>query len=619
MPDDPYRQVLRALRDRGLKVTESGANTASVQCPVHDDTNASATVSRGSQQPVLFNCNTPHGCTYDDAMAALGLDKADVSKPDDRVWTPFGNAVAVYQYRDETGQLLYEVCRTADKQFPVRVPDPAGKSGWRWKFGDTRRVLYQLPELLRAQPGAGLVFLVEGEKDVHAIEGTGNIATTAMNGAQGFAKTDPAALTGHYVTAVVDRPAKGGDASGEKWAAAVEKALRPIVKGLRFVQAKTGKDAHDHLSAGYGIDDFEPYMPPAAADEPVDYLKLADDVTVMLDDPARTNAERKQRASFAFISGGPFILDVPEVAPAVWGDGKDVIWAQGEALMLCGPSGVGKTTIAVQLLRARLGLQSKVLGYSVAETTSKVLYLVMDRPAQFRRAAARAFTEDERGLLVDRLVIWKGPPPKDMAAQPELLIEMCEAAGADTVFIDSIKDAAVGIAKDEVGAGYNRARQNALSEGVEVIELHHMRKGSSDNKSPNTLDDIYGSTWLTAGAGSVALLWGEAGDPVVKWRHLKQPEVEVGPFDVVHDHERGVSEVEQRVDLVDAVRRSGIRGLTVLEYAVLCFEAAKPTPAQKKRAQRALDRKVSEGVLSCIEGSPGGDAARYYLRQATAA
>jgi hypothetical protein len=34
---------------------------------------------------------------------------------------------------------------------------------------------------------------------------------------------------------------------------------------------------------------------------------------------------------------------------------------------------------------------------------------------------------------------------------------------------------------------------------------------------------------ITAGAGSVVLLWGAAGDPIVEWRHLKQPAAEVGP------------------------------------------------------------------------------------------
>lgn len=316
-----------------------------------------------------------------------------------------------------------------------------------------------------------------------------------------------------------------------------------------------------------------------------------------------------------FTPGGSFVLDVPDVAPAVWGDGKDVIWAQGESLMICGPSGVGKTTLALQVLRARLGLQDKVLGYSVAQTGGRILYLVMDRPAQFRRAAARLFTEDDRELLDERLVVWKGPPPKDIAAYPEILSTLSDKANADTVVVDSLKDAAVGIAKDEVGAGYNRARQQAIRDGFEVAETHHMRKSSADNKEPNTLDDIYGSTWLTAGAGSVVLLWGEPGDPVVKWRHLKTPENEVGPFRVVHDHDAGVSEVEAAVDLVAMIARSGVQGVTALEYAVALFGVAKPSPAQREKARRQLERKANGGQLSRFDGGSGGPV-RYFLRVA---
>ena len=259
------------------------------------------------------------------------------------------------------------------------------------------------------------------------------------------------------------------------------------------------------------------------------------------------------------------------------------------------------------------GLQDKVLGYPVQHTGGRVLYLAMDRPAQMSRAAARLFTEQDRRVLDERLVIWKGPPPYDFAVRRDILAMMCDRAKADTVFVDSVKDAAIGISKDEVGAGYNRARQQALAEGYQVIELHHMRKAGADNKRPDTLDDIYGSTWLTSGAGSVVLLWGQAGDPVVSWRHLKQPAHEVGPFRVVHDHDRGTSEVEHSVDVFALIRRSGINGITAIEYAAALFEKPSPDRAQKEKARRLLDKKVTEHYLTRVGGEPGGPPARYFL------
>lgn len=559
MTDDAYGRVLAALRAHGSKVIEGhGGRKAEAQCPHHDDHNASLSVTGISGRALVW-CHNPE-CDTRDVLAALDLTMADL----------YDERSATYRYDDG---------RTVNRYY-----DERGKKRFRQSGAGATSTLYHR-ERLTGIPAGKTVFLVEGEADVHAIEAAGGVATTAPQGADSFHKVDVTPLAGLWITVVVDR-----DGAGDKWAGQVAVKLQGVAAKYRFVRAAEGKDASDHIAAGHGLTDFEPYEP---GDE-----------------------EGFQPSRFRFLDGGSFILDVPDIAPAVWGNGKEVIWAQGEALMLCGPSGVGKTTVAVQLLRARLGLQDKVLGYPVTHTGGKVLYLVMDRPAQFRRAARRAFSDQERDLLSERLVVWKGPPPKDMAADPELLIRMCHEAGADTVFIDSIKDAAVGISKDEVGAGYNRARQNALTEGVEVIELHHMRKSGSDNKQPNTLDDIYGSTWLTAGAGSVALLWGEAGDPVVGWRHLKQPEAEVGPFQIAHDHDTGISEIEEGIDLVSLVIRCGVRGLTAHDYAVQLYSVTKPTPAQKKKAMRALDKKVDQGVLSCVPGSAGGDPSKYYLRQA---
>lgn len=558
MNDTAYERVIRALREHGSKVADSrGGQKAEAQCPSHDDHNASLSIT-GIDGRVLLWCHNPE-CGTKDVLSALGLTMADL----------YDERSATYRYDDG---------RTVNRYY-----DERGKKRFRQTGAGGTSVLYRR-ERLAGIPAGKTIFLVEGEADVHAIEAAGGVATTAPQGADSFHKADVTPLAGLWITVVVDR-----DGAGDKWAAQVAEKLEGVAGKYRFVQAAEGKDASDHIASGHGLTDFEPYEPPGGE------LDLA--------------------PRFRFLDGGAFILDVPDVAPAVWGNGKEVIWAQGEALMLCGPSGVGKTTVAVQLLRARLGLQDKVLGYPVSHTGGKVLYLVMDRPAQFRRAARRAFTDEERALLTERFVVWKGPPPKDMAADPELLVRMCHEAGADTVFIDSIKDAAVGISKDEVGAGYNRARQNALTEGVEVIELHHMRKSGSDNKQPNTLDDIYGSTWLTAGAGSVALLWGEAGDPVVGWRHLKQPEAEVGPFQIAHDHDTGISVVEEGVDLVALVRRCGVRGLTAHDYAVQLYTVTKPSVAQKKKAMRQLDRKVDQGLLSSVPGSPGGDPTKYYLRQ----
>lgn len=314
-----------------------------------------------------------------------------------------------------------------------------------------------------------------------------------------------------------------------------------------------------------------------------------------------------------FAPGGSFVLDVPPLPPAVWGAGQQVAWAQGEALMLCGPAGVGKTTLAVQLVAARLGIgQEEVLGLPVRPGAKRVLYLAMDRPPQIARAMGRLFTEDDRRALDEKLIVWPGPPPYDMAKRPETLAALCDRAKADTVIVDSLKDSAVKLSDDEVGGGYNRARQKALVEGVEVLELHHQRKAGGDNKRPTKLDDVYGSTWLTAGAGSVLLLWGEPGDPVVELHHLKQPAEQLGPWMVLHDHERGRSWIDPQPDVLTLVRNQRQVGMTPTLLAKTLYHTDKPSRSEVERARRRLNQLEREGLLTSIPGERGGAEARYY-------
>ncbi|MEV7833006.1 bifunctional DNA primase/polymerase [Streptomyces subrutilus] len=337
-----------------------------------------------------------------------------------------------------------------------------------------------------------------------------------------------------------------------------------------------------------------------------------------LREPEPEPAEENPAAAVtSFKRGGAFFHDVPATPPAIWGVGGEVLWAEGEALLIAAPQGVGKTTLAHQLIRARLGLQERVLGFPVAPG-KVVLLLAMDRPSQIRRAGARIFGRDDPAYLNDHLVVWEGPPPFDLAKRPEILAAMCEKAKADTVIIDSIKDAAIGLSDDAVGAGYNRARQKALAEGVQVLESHHVIKRGPNGAAPNTMADIYGSTWITSGTGSVILLWGEAGDPLVSFRHLKQPMDEVGPFHLVHDHEAGTTDVQHAADLLEMARRGGVHGVTAMAAAEALFETKKVTPSQKEKARRRLEKLTKSGLLVRVDPASQGEPARYYLAQADA-
>lgn len=308
---------------------------------------------------------------------------------------------------------------------------------------------------------------------------------------------------------------------------------------------------------------------------------------------------------YRFIDGASFILDKPEGIPAIWGRGNEVLWAKGEALMIAGPQGLGKTTLAGQLLRAMIGVgDPEVLGLPVA-TGGKVLYLAMDRPAQIARAHGRAFTPEDRELLRERLVVHRGPPPYDLAQNTDVLAHMAADAGAHAIVIDSVKDAAIGLAKDEVGAGYNRARQTALASGVQVLELHHTKKVNTDSPGGD-IDAIFGSTWLTSGCGSVILLSGSPGDPIVGMKHVKQPADEIGPYRLSHDHLTGRLDIMHSTDLFALASRSGGQGLTARDAAAALFDVEKPTRNDIEKARRRLNQLENDGHLVARERTTAG-------------
>lgn len=319
----------------------------------------------------------------------------------------------------------------------------------------------------------------------------------------------------------------------------------------------------------------------------------------------RYDAEQTQPTEHNRYQSGGSLLDLSEGVPAVWGAGSDVLWAAGQPFWLVAPAGVGKTTLVGQLVRSLIGVGTDVLGWPVKETWP-VLYVAGDRPAQIERSLRRNFGPEDREKLDERLVIWHGPPPGDMAKDPELLMRMCDDRGAGAVILDSAKDMAIGLTDDAVGAGFNRALQIATAEGVEVCAQHHQRKGR-DGLQPKKLEDVYGSTWLTAGAGSVVLLWGLAGDLVVELSHLKPAVEQVGPLKIEHDHSAGTSRVYRGFDALAFLRNRGTTGATATDAAKAWFEKSKPTDSERLKAKRRLDGLVKEGLAIVSSASLGGD------------
>ncbi|MCT2280314.1 AAA family ATPase, partial [Micromonospora chalcea] len=294
MTETAYERITAALRGHGCKVVERSGQRASSTCPHHEDRNPSVSVT-GIEGQALVHCHA--GCDVRDVLAELDLDTADL----------FDERKATYRYDD--GRTVHRRYRDGKKRFTQE--NTTGTP-----------TLYHLSRLTAA-PLDRHVFLVEGEKDVHAIEAAGGVATTAPQGATNFDKADVSPLRGRQVIVIVDQddePADGKARPGDQWAAQVARKLHGVAEKYRFVRAKAGKDAADHIAAGHGLTDFEPYEPPGEhSPTPARKVRLV---------PASTIKPRRVRW--------------------LW-DGRVPV---GEITLVAGREGAGKSTFLAWLARA---------------------------------------------------------------------------------------------------------------------------------------------------------------------------------------------------------------------------------------------------------------------------
>lgn len=310
-----------------------------------------------------------------------------------------------------------------------------------------------------------------------------------------------------------------------------------------------------------------------------------------------------------FVTGGAFIFDQDNDLQARWGNGNEALWAHGESLLLCGPTGVGKTTLTVQLLEALVGIGTgTVLGLPVMPA-ERVLYLAMDRPRQIGRALKRRFTPADRDVLDDRLVIRKGPLPADIAKVPDQFLTLARKADADVVIVDSLKDACVKLTDDESGGQMNRAVQYCNAESIDVLVMHHIRKQGHGTR-PTTVNEVYGSSLITNGAGSVVMLWGEPGAHLVDLAQLKMPAEQVGPLSLEHDFDAGRLDVVHQFDLLQFLRNrpdSSLLEAARAEHG----DTVKAGSNEYKRTERRLKRLVAKGYAMHDPQTAPGVAARY--------
>jgi hypothetical protein len=130
------------------------------------------------------------GCDAITWMKEQGLPVDDSSQTNGKTNSPHKSSgkpkrtlVKTYDYVDELGQLLSQVCRIDPKDFRQRRPDPDDPGKRIWNVDGVRQVPYRLPELQQAVAAETWIFIAEGEKDVDALVAIGCDATCNAQGA----------------------------------------------------------------------------------------------------------------------------------------------------------------------------------------------------------------------------------------------------------------------------------------------------------------------------------------------------------------------------------------------------------------------------------------------------
>ncbi len=164
-----------------------------------------------------------------------------------------GTLMEFYPYEDERGNVVYYIARYELWEHEVRIsktfrPFCPVSGGFVQRLSPIR-LPYRLPALLKAIKQGREVFVVEGEKDVEAMALHGLTATCNDGGAGKWTEKHSEWLRdARMVTIVCDQ-----DEPGNKHALQVFFSIMHEGVCCRIVDPATGKDAADHLAAGYNV------------------------------------------------------------------------------------------------------------------------------------------------------------------------------------------------------------------------------------------------------------------------------------------------------------------------------------------------------------------------------
>jgi hypothetical protein len=228
------------------KVEKNGAGYTAL-CPAHDDQQHSLLIKE-TDGKILVKCFA--GCDALGIVSALGIELKDLfTEPKQcKAANNFQSKkiVAVYDYADENGEILYQNVRYEPKDFRQRKPNGAGD--YDYSLNGIRRMPYRLPELIEAVSNEADIYLCEGEDDTNNVRGLGLAASSFKNWKAEFNQY----VKNSNVVLLIDH-----DKAGVKQATDALKLLSGNVASLKAIDLfadeplpeKHGKDFSDWLES----------------------------------------------------------------------------------------------------------------------------------------------------------------------------------------------------------------------------------------------------------------------------------------------------------------------------------------------------------------------------------
>jgi hypothetical protein len=359
--------------------------------------------------------------------------------------------VATYDYVDEHGEVLFQVCRMSPKTFRQRQP-VAG--GWVWNAKGVRPILYRLPELLEHIRARSIVFIVEGEKDADNLAREGICATCNPMGAGKWSEAYSDFLAGADVVILPDN-----DDAGQAHANTVAASLRGKAKRVRVLNL--------------------PDLPPKG--DVSDWLNDGGDAAELLilaTREARDWTPEAPKSRFGAVAWANMDSVRVDYTPLV----KGLIY-QGDTGMFYGDSGSGKSFLAVDM---GLSIARGVPFLGMKTAKGAVLYQAGEGGKGLLKRL-KAYRQEHQ--VTDALPFVLLPEKVnlfDRDGDVDALIEECtawKAAFSDPlslIVIDTFSAASTGAnenASEDMGRMLDAGHRLNKATGAAVVWVHHKNAG----------------------------------------------------------------------------------------------------------------------------------------------